>query len=274
MTKKLAIILARGRSKRIPHKNIKLFLGQPIIKYSIDAAIKSKCFDEVMVSTDDKKIARISKKLGAKVPFFRSKKNSDDYSTTSDVIKETLREYKKRSKEFEYFCCIYPTAVFITPQKIKKALKVMIKNKVDSVFPIAKYSPPIQRSIIVENKKLKRAYPKYEKYRSQDLKPFYYDCGQFYWGRTETFLKNNKLLTKNTIGIETPELEVQDIDNLEDWHLAELKYKYQWGRDVEGLNLILDKVIKLKSSNNIDRISHVGWNNISRSTKTKFEIKK
>jgi len=223
--KALAIITARGGSKRIPHKNIKLFLGQPIIKYSIDAALKSKCFDEIMVSTDDKKIAKISKKLGAKVPFYRSAKKSDDYATTSDVIKETLFEYKKRGLEFEYFCCIYPTVPFITAEKIKKAFKQMEKNNADSIFPVVRFSSPIQRSLKIKDGRLKRIYPKYEKSRSQDLMSTYHDCGQFYWGKTKSFLKRESILTDNTIGIETSELEMQDIDSPEDWRLAEMKYK-------------------------------------------------
>jgi len=223
--KALAIITARGGSKRIPHKNIKLFLGQPIIKYSIDTTLKSKCFDEIMVSTDDKKIAGISKKFGAKIPFLRSTKNSDDYATTSDVIKEVLSEYKKREIEFEYFCCIYPTAPFITAEKIKKALKKMKKNNADSIFPVVRFSYPIQRSLKIKNGRLKRIYPKYKKSRSQDLMPTYHDCGQFYWGKTKSFLKQGSILTDNTIGIETSELEMQDIDYPEDWKIAEMKYK-------------------------------------------------
>jgi len=129
--KSLAIITARGNSKRIPRKNIKLFLGKPIIKYSIDVAIKSKCFDEVMVSTDDKEIANISKKYGAQVPFYRSVKNSEDQAIIIDVLKEVLSEYKKRSQEFKYFCCIYPTAPFITVQLLKKAFNIIKIKDVD-----------------------------------------------------------------------------------------------------------------------------------------------
>ena len=223
--KTLAIIPARGGSKRISCKNIKLFLGEPIIKYSIDAALKSKCFDETMVSTNNKEIAKISKKFGAKVPFYRSAKNSDDYATTSDVIKEVLAEYKKRKMEFKYFCCIYPTAVFVTAEKIKKAFKKMKKNNADSIFPVVRFSYPIQRALKIENRRLRWIYPENRKTRSQDLMPAYHDCGQFYWAKTKIFLKQGSILGSNTIMLETSELEVQDIDNLEDWKIAEMKYK-------------------------------------------------
>ena len=221
----LAIITARGGSKRIPRKNIKLFNDYPIIKYSIDAAIKSKCFDEVMVSTDDKEIAEISKKLGAKVPFFRSKKTSDDYATLADVIEEVILKYKKQGKEFKYFCCLLPTAPFITSKRIIEGFQLIKNTGAESIVPITRFSYPIQRALKIEDGQLKMFWPENYNVRSQDLTPAYHDCGQFYWMKTESILEQKQLYTKHTVPLEIPEIEVQDIDNEEDWKMAEMKYK-------------------------------------------------
>ena len=221
----IAIILARGGSKRIPKKNIKKFLGKPIIKYSIDAALKSNCFKEVMVSTDDKRIAKVAQSYGAKIPFFRSAKASSDKASTAEALIEVLLEYKKRGKEFNYFCCIYPTAVFINPQKLRKAYRLLKETKTDSTYPVVRFSYPIQRAIKIVRGKIKRTQPKYKNYRSQDLMPTYHDAGQFYFMKTKVFLKKKTILTTNTVPIITPETEVQDIDHIEDWKLAEIKYK-------------------------------------------------
>lgn len=221
----LAIITARGGSKRIPHKNIKLFLGQPIIKYVIEAALDSNCFNEVMVSTDDKEIARISQSFGAKIPFFRSAANSGDQATTVDVIKEVLAGYKERDKRFDYFCCIYPTAPFISAERLRKSFKLLIDSGADSAFPVVRFSYPIQRALKIEKGRLKMVYPENLSVRSQDLMPAYHDCGQFYWVKTKSFLKQGKILTKHTVPIEISELEMQDIDNPEDWKIAEMKYE-------------------------------------------------
>ena len=152
MTKCIAIITARGGSKRIPRKNIKDFCGQPIIKYSIDAAKKSGCFDEIMVSTDDQEIVAIVKKFGANVPFLRSQKTSSDFASTEEVIEEVVLEYQKIGQNFDYLCCIYPTAPFISSKKIKEAYELILKTGVDSVLPIVKFSYPIQRALKIENK--------------------------------------------------------------------------------------------------------------------------
>lgn len=221
----VAIITARGGSKRIPRKNIKLFLGRPIIQYSIAAALQSDCFDEVMVSTDDKEIAEISKNLGASIPFYRSEKISDDHATTADVIEEVLAEYKKLGKEFDYFCCIYPTAPFVNKEKLKEAMKILNEKDVDSVFPVVKFSYPIQRGLKIENELVKMIWPENLNARSQDLMPAYHDAGQFYCMGTKKFLEQKKIFAERSFPIITSELEVQDIDNEEDWKVAELKYK-------------------------------------------------
>jgi N-acylneuraminate cytidylyltransferase len=224
--KVLAIIPARGGSKRIPRKNIKNFLGKPIIAYSIETAINSKLFDEVMVSTDDKEIAEVAKKYGAKVPFMRSEKNSDDFAGTVDVIEEVLKEYSKKGEEFKVFCCIYPTAPLISEENLKKGFELLRSEKFDSVFPVVGFSYSIQRALrLDENYKAEMICPENQKKRSQDLEKAYHDAGQFYWGISEKFLKEKNLFGKNSGAIILKETEVQDIDNLEDWKMAEIKYQ-------------------------------------------------
>jgi len=225
MRKALAIITARGGSKRIPRKNVKLFLGHPIIKYSIDAAIRSECFDEIMVSTDDEEIANIAIECGASVPFTRSQKNADDHSTTADVLEEVLNKYTELGKTYDYACCIYPTAPFITAEKLKTAFEKLLETGADSVIPVVRYSFPIQRSFKIENGFARMNWPEFQNTRSQDLAPAYHDCGQFYFLKTNAFIKNKKLFTDLTVPVEMPESEVQDIDNEEDWKIAEIKYR-------------------------------------------------
>jgi len=224
--RKLAIIPARGGSKRIHKKNIKHFLDKPIISYSIEAALSSGLFDEVMVSTDDKEIAEVALSLGAKVPFFRSEKNSDDYATTIDVITEVINEYKKIGKEFEYTCCIYPCAPLLSKNKLIESFQKLITFNFDCVFPIVRYGFPIQRAVKIENGNIIKMFqPEFMQTRSQDLEPSFHDAGQFYFFKTIDIIKCQKLWTANTGFIELTEIESQDIDNLIDWDLAVLKYK-------------------------------------------------
>jgi len=222
----LAIIPARAGSKRIPKKNIKDFLGKPIIGYSIKSAIKSKCFDEIMVSTDSKEIAKIATKYGAQVPFLRSLKNSGDNATTAEVLEEVMLEYKKRGKEFSYVCCLYSTAPFVTAEKIIEAKNILIESGADSVIPVTHFSFPIQRSFRIDaNGKLKMMWPKNMNIRSQDLETTYHDAGQFYFIKVKSFFKQKKLFAKVTLPIVISDFEVQDLDNESDWKIAELKYK-------------------------------------------------
>jgi len=221
----VAVITARGGSKRIPRKNIKHFFGQPIINYSIKAAFDAGCFDEVMISTDDQEIAATAIASGAVVPFMRSEKNSDDHSTTADVVEEVILEYAKIGKTFDFICCIYPTAPFITGKKLREAMELLESSKADSVVPVVRFSYPIQRALKIDQNKLAMIWPENMSKRSQDLMPAYHDCGQFYCLKNESFLEQKKLFAANTVPILIPELEVQDIDNEEDWKLAEIKYK-------------------------------------------------
>lgn len=233
----LAIIPARGGSKRIPKKNIKSFLGKPIIAYSIEAALKSNLFDEVMVSTDDEEIAQIALEYGAKIPFFRSNKNADDFATTVEVITEVIETYKDLSKSFEHVCCIYPTAPFVTIEKISNSFEILKTKALDTVFPVIQYSFPIQRAMCTFQKDLIRMIePEHMSTRSQDLEPRYHDAGQFYWLKTNKILLQKRLWTDCTGFIEINELEAQDIDTETDWKLAELKYKMMI--DGEETNLI------------------------------------
>lgn len=218
--KNLCIIPARGGSKRIPRKNVKNFLGKPIIVYSIEAALNSGLFDEVMVSTDDEEIAKVAIQYGAKVPFMRSAKTSNDFATLADVIDEVKEEYEKLDIVFNYICCVLSTAPLIKVDYLKTSYDVLIKEKVDTVFPIVRFSYPVQRGLRSDGGKVSYLYPEYAKSRSQDLEPVYYDAGMFYWMKFEKGLKG-----VDKRGVVIPESEAQDVDNEQDWKLAELKYK-------------------------------------------------
>lgn len=220
----VAVITARGGSKRIPRKNIKEFLGKPIIVYSIEAAIASGIFDEVMVSTDDEEIAEIAKKAGAKIPFMRSHDTANDYATTTDVLGEVLQSYQNAGCDFEYACCIYPTAPFVTKECLKEAMTMLMTKGADSVVPVVRFDFPPQRGLVISDEKVKFKWPEHTFTRSQDLEPFYHDCGQFYCVKTESFLEQKSLFMKDTLPLVRDDREVQDIDTLEDWEMAELKY--------------------------------------------------
>ena len=227
--KKIAIIPARVGSKRIPKKNIKHFLGKPIISYSIETALKSNLFDEVMVSTDDSEIAEVAIKYGAKVPFLRSQKNSDDFSGTGDVVYEVLNNYKKSGVNFKIACCLYATAPLIKSSHLVKAYNLLIKGKFDMTFPAVKYGASIWRSFKIDNKgDLHLNFPEFYSQRSQDLPNSFFDAGQFYWFYTSNFEKisNKNIFGSNKGAIILNEFQVQDIDEPSDWKYAELKYNY------------------------------------------------
>lgn len=230
--KKIAIITARGGSKRIPKKNIKEFCGKPIIAYSIEAAKNSGVFDEVMVSTDSEEIAAIAKQYGAAVPFLRSEATSNDFATTKDVLIEVLTEYEKRGMTFDVMTCIYPTAPFVTAEKIKKAVQLLEESDADWLMPVVAYSFPPQRSMVIRDGNLVYQYPEYRNTRSQDLEPVYHDCGQFYVYRVSVF-KGEEEGTGRLLPLEMPEEETQDIDNMSDWMIAEIKYE-KFIKDSEG----------------------------------------
>lgn len=220
----ICIITARGGSKRIPRKNIREFCGKPIIAYSIEAALDSDLFDEVMVSTDDEEIAEVARNYGAKVPFMRSAEASDDFADTADVLKEVLCEYGSLGRDYELFCCVYPTAPFVTAEKLQQS-GALLSEGIEAVVPVTPFSFPPQRGFLIEEGKVMLADPESFEMRSQDLATMYHDCGQFYWGRTRSFLKSGSMVPTSTVAYVVPETEVQDIDNLTDWELAEMKYK-------------------------------------------------
>ena len=222
--KAVAVITARGGSKRIPHKNIRIFCGKPIIKYSIEAALKSEIFDEIMVSTDDEQIAQTARQAGAKVPFMRSKHNSDDLAATHEVILEVLDEYKKAGICFEYVCCIYPTAPFLTAETLQQSMKELENSGADGIVPVVAYSFPPQRSFLLRDGKVKYRWPENRLKRTQDLETYYHDSGQFYFLRTEAFLHEKSMVLENTVPFILDPMAVQDIDNESDWELAEAKY--------------------------------------------------
>jgi pseudaminic acid cytidylyltransferase len=221
----IAVIPARGGSKRIPGKNIREFHGKPVMAWSIEAALESALFDEVMVSTDDSRIAEIAIRYGATVPFMRSAANADDHATTADVLREVLRHYHEAGGTFAFACCIYATAPFVTARSLQEAQALLLARNFDSVFPVMKYSFPVQRSFrMQEDGRVAMMFPENMNVRSQDLQPAYHDAGQFYFFRTKEFLSTGKIFTENSGSILISEIQGQDIDNEDDWKLAELKW--------------------------------------------------
>lgn len=218
--KNLAIITARGGSKRIPRKNIKEFMGKPMLAYAIQAALESGLFEEVMVSTDDKQITSIAEQYGAKVPFMRSAETANDFATTADVLDEVVNEYKKRGTIYDNICCIYPCVPFLTGNILKNAYEKFVSSGMDRLTPVVKFSYPIQRALRVNKQGLAEfREPENAKTRSQDLEPMFHDAGMFY------FYKKNRLDSAQIVPYELDEAVVQDIDNESDWKMAEMKYR-------------------------------------------------
>lgn len=229
----VAIITARGGSKRIPRKNIKPFLGKPILEYSIEAAFAAGIFDEVMVSTDDEEIANVAKAAGAKVPFLRSERTANDFATTADVVDEVLNAYEGQCVYFDRACCIYPTAPFVTGDTIKTAMQLLEQGRADCVIPVVKFSFPPQRGVIIEDGRIVPKWKECMNMRSQDLEPLYHDCGQFYCLNVESFKQQKAIWMENVVPFIQDEMTVQDIDTPEDWEIAEMKYRLLHG---EGKN--------------------------------------
>lgn len=223
--KAIAIITARGGSKRIPKKNVKEFCGKPIIAYSIKAALDSGIFDEVMVSTDSEEIAEIARAYGAKVPFMRSAKTSDDFATTADVLMEVLERYQEMGRTFDVMSCIYPTAPFVTPQKLQSAYDTLKKEQAVMAMPVVAFSYPPQRSYVLNGNMLEMKWKENYNKRSQDLEKMYHDAGQFYMYQVDAFVRLKGQMTESIVPVIIDEMEVQDIDNESDWKLAELKYQ-------------------------------------------------
>lgn len=222
----IAIIPARGGSKRIPRKNIKTFLGKPIIAYAIELARNSGLFDEIIVSTDDAEIAEVARYLGAKVPFMRSAKNSSDHATTMEVINEVLNFYREKDWDFKYGCCIYPTSPLVQERHLVQGYTKLRERNFNTVLPIVPFGYPVWRGFeITDNEMAKMVWPEYLNSRSQDLKKVYHDAGQWYWFSTSLLAVSNSLYSDNTGYVLLTELEAQDVDTEIDWQLAEVKYK-------------------------------------------------
>lgn len=230
MKDSIAIITARGGSKRIPKKNIREFCGKPMIAYAIEAALAAGIYDTVMVSTDSEEIAEIAKEYGAEVPFFRSEKTSDDYATTADVLTEVLETYESNGEVYQYMTCIYPTAPFVTAEKLKQAMEILHTRKCTMVMPVTPFSYPPLRGYVMKEGHLTMKWPQYYKSRSQDLETLYHDAGQFYCYCVEDFLQAKGAITEGIEPIVVDEMEVQDIDSETDWKLAEVKYKLMTGK--------------------------------------------
>lgn len=224
----LAVIPARGGSKRIPRKNIKMFHGQPMIAWSIQAAIDSGCFDEVWVSTDDEEIAEVAQVYGAKVPFLRPVHLSDDFATTADVMSHAVEEFGKINHALpDYICCLYATAPFVIKADLVQGLeKIKNNSNLNYVFSATTYPFPIQRAIKLNaDDTVEMFSPQYFNVRSQDLEEAWHDAGQFYWGTAEAWLNKAMIFASQSSVVELPRFRVQDIDTQEDWDRAEWLFK-------------------------------------------------
>mgnify|MGYP001212680902 FL=1 len=218
---KIAIIPARSGSKRIPLKNIKTFKGKPIIFWTLKTIISAKLFDRIIVSTDNKKIAKIAKKFKAEIPFIRPKSISNDFASTPDVIKHAINWLKLKKISPKYVCCIYPTAAFMSVKDLLNGYKKIKTNRWNFIFSAGKFQSSIFRSFKKNSKGLKMIFPKYYKKRTQDIKDTYFDAGQFYWGKTDAWKKTKPIFSKDSSLIEIPRWRIHDIDTMEDWKTAE-----------------------------------------------------
>ncbi|HDU8578784.1 TPA: pseudaminic acid cytidylyltransferase [Vibrio diabolicus] len=219
---KVAIIPARGGSKRIPRKNIKAFHGKPMIAYSIEAAIASGCFDKVIVSTDDTEIAVVAEAHGAYVPFLRPADISDDYATTMDVMAHAIHWCQNEGWDIDAVCCLYATAPFVLPRDLQQGYALLQGEGVQFAFSATSFPFPIQRAIKLDSDgSVSMFSPENEQVRSQDLEEAYHDAGQFYWGKTRAFLEKYSIFSPHSKAVLLPRNRVQDIDTPEDWELAE-----------------------------------------------------
>lgn len=235
----LAVIPARGGSKRIPLKNIRQFAGKPLVAYSIEAAKESNLFEKIVVSTDCEKIANVAIKYGAEVPFLRPKDLSDDFTGTKPVTNHAIQYCKENYFVPEFTCCIYATAPFLQVDYLVEALKVLKQSQQHAFsFSVTTFPFPIQRAICVKSGGVEPMFPEKIGMRSQDLTEAYHDAGQFYWGRTEDYLLNKPMFAKHSIPIVLPRYLVQDIDTEEDWLRAELMYKSYIGNNMPVKELI------------------------------------
>lgn len=224
---KLCVIPARGGSKRIPRKNIRDFCGKPMIAWSIEAAIKSECFDRIIVSTDDEEIASVAKRYDAEVPFLRPAQLADDYTGTTAVIAHAIEWQNSHGEMADKVCCLYATAPFVQATDLQKGLDILESSGADYAFSVTSYAFPIQRAIrVMENHRVEMFQPEHFKTRSQDLEEAWHDAGQFYWGRNIAWLSNKAIFGEDSVPVFIPRHSAQDIDTLEDWELALALFKF------------------------------------------------
>lgn len=221
----IAVIPARGGSKRIPRKNIKYFHDKPIIAYSIESAINSGCFDQVVVSTDDLEIAEIAKKYGAVVPYIRPSNISDDHTGTNTVVSHAIQWFIEQGETVEYACCIYATAPFLQPKYIQEGFNNIQKGGFNFSFSVTTFAFPVQRAIRIKNNGVEPIWSDFILERSQDLEEAYHDAGQFYWGTSKAFINEYELFSSGSLPVVLPRYLTQDIDTLEDWKYAELMFE-------------------------------------------------
>lgn len=223
---KLAIIPARGGSKRIPRKNIKLFSTKPMIAWSIEAALQSGCFDQVIVSTDDQEIAETARRYGASVPFMRPAELSDDHTGTIPVIQHAIEWFNEQGQTVEHACCLYATAPFVSPEDIRRGLATLSASNCDYAFSVTSYAFPVQRAIRLNPEgRVEMFSPEHFNTRSQDLEEAYHDAGQFYWGKADAWLQGRMIFSPASVPVHLPRHRVQDIDTPEDWVRAEWLFK-------------------------------------------------
>jgi len=223
---KLAVIPARGGSKRIPGKNVKLFGGKPMIAWSIEAVQRTGLFDRIVVSTDDKEIASIARKYGADVPFVRPAELSDDHTSTAPVIAHAIEWHLKQDFHPIEICCIYATAPFLRSEDIMLGQKTLNQSDVDFAFSATSYAFPIQRAFkLREDGRIEMFEPSQFQVRSQDLPEAFHDAGQFYWGTRDAWLSGTPIFGSKSAPVFLPRYRVQDIDTPEDWEQAELMMK-------------------------------------------------
>lgn len=222
---RLAVIPARGGSKRIPRKNIKLFCGRPMIAWSITAAIESKCFDHIVVSTDDDEIAKVAQEYGASVPFIRPKALSDDYTGTIPVVQHSVQWFAEQGMPASEVCCLYATAPFVRSADLQHGFEVLQETGTDYAFSITSYAFPIQRALKLYQGRVSMFNPENFSTRSQDLEEAYHDAGQFYWGKASAWLDGKVLFAHHSSAVMIPRHRVQDIDTPEDWDRAEWLFK-------------------------------------------------
>ncbi len=231
---KLAIIPARGGSKRIPRKNIRPFCGKPMIAWSIEAARISNCFDRIIVSTDDSEIANISRSIGAEVPFVRPPELSDDHIGTIPVVAHAIDQMNRGADDVELACCLYATAPFVKADDLRNGYKILQHENVDYAFSVTSYVFPIQRAIrITPNQRVEMFYPEHFETRSQDLPEAFHDAGQFYWGRASAWLEGKPIFSKDAAPVLLPRHRVQDIDTPEDWARAEWMFRAMQAEDIQ-----------------------------------------